>query len=101
MSALDNSGDSESEEEDELSSTIMHIEFPPDMEEHLRQFNDLQLGLKNQKRDFLKSQQVFKKFIGRLSSNLVIGEIKKKVQPDLLRLTSILGKGSLKKPCIW
>jgi hypothetical protein len=31
----------------------------------------------------------------------VIGEIKKKIHPEMLKLTSILGKGSLKKPCIW
>lgn len=101
ISALDNSGASESEEEGGSPSMIIQTELPPDVEEHLRQFNDLQRGLENQKKDFLKSQQIFRKFIGRRSSDLVIGEIKKKLNPELLKLTSILGKGNLKKPCIW
>jgi hypothetical protein len=45
IAALDNSGASESEEEGESPSMVIQTELPPDVEEHLRQFNDLQRGL--------------------------------------------------------
>jgi hypothetical protein len=69
--------------------------------EELRQFMEVRKGLESGKREFVRSQGVFRKWIGRRSSDLVVREISKKVHPELLKLTSILGKGSLKRPCIW
>ena len=71
------------------------------MQEHLKQFNDIQCNLEREKREFIKSQILFKKSMGRRDSEIRTQAGKKSINPELLKLTAMLSNGSLKRPCIW